>query len=276
MDLRQIEYFLAVVDHGGVTRAAWAIRVAQPSVSQALRAMERDLGVELFHRTGRGVVLTPAGRALVEPARQVLADASTARAAVVDVAGLAAGRLDVAAHAALMMDPLLPAVVELRRRYPGVAVRILEPRDDEDTARLLRSGRCELALAYLPVPDAVLPPDADVPDGPLPLKALDGVPIIGVHGPGALRTVVVSALRDAGAAMPRGVVTRHREAVVPMVMAGAGAAFVTRWYADEAARRGAVVRSLDPPLGCAYALLRPSGRLSPAAQVLVGLLEPDS
>jgi len=59
-------------------------------------------------------------------------------------------------------------------------------------------------------------------------------------------------------------------------MAGAGAAFVTRWYADEAARRGAVVRSLDPPLGCAYALLRPSGRLSPAAQVLVGLLEPDS
>ncbi|MGW5147745.1 LysR family transcriptional regulator [Rhodococcus koreensis] len=49
MDLRQMEYFLAVVDHGGVNRAAAALRVAQPSLSQAVRRLEKDLGTELFH-----------------------------------------------------------------------------------------------------------------------------------------------------------------------------------------------------------------------------------
>ncbi|GAA5114151.1 LysR family transcriptional regulator [Pseudonocardia adelaidensis] len=72
MDLRQLEYFLAVVEHGGVHRAA-ALHVAQPSLSQSLRRLERDLQADLFHRVGRGLVLAPAGEALIGPARQMLA-----------------------------------------------------------------------------------------------------------------------------------------------------------------------------------------------------------
>ncbi|GGW47903.1 hypothetical protein GCM10010320_30460 [Streptomyces caelestis] len=62
MDIRQLEYFLAIVDRGGFNRAASALYVSQPSLSQTVRALERDLGSELFHRIGRRAVLTEAGR----------------------------------------------------------------------------------------------------------------------------------------------------------------------------------------------------------------------
>src|SRR5690348_7877406 len=72
LEVRQLEYFLAVHDHGGVTRAAKALHLSQPSLSQAIRSLERQLRTELFLRVGRGLVLAPAGQALLEPARQVL------------------------------------------------------------------------------------------------------------------------------------------------------------------------------------------------------------
>src|SRR5690348_10161914 len=96
MDSRQLEYFLAVVDHGGMSAAAAALHLSQPSLSQAIRGLERDLGVPLFHRVGRRVVPSAAGEALVPPARQVLRDLRTARASVDAVRGLDGGRLDIA------------------------------------------------------------------------------------------------------------------------------------------------------------------------------------
>ena len=89
MDLRRLRLFLAVVDQGGMTRAAEAEFVSQPSVSQAIRELEHELGTDLFDRVGRQVILTPAGEALVGPARQALRDVETGRAAVAAVAGLA-------------------------------------------------------------------------------------------------------------------------------------------------------------------------------------------
>ena len=74
MELRQIEYFLAVVEHGGIGGASVSLGVTQPTVSQALRALERELGVQLFHRIGRGMVPSAAGRALVGSARQIVRD----------------------------------------------------------------------------------------------------------------------------------------------------------------------------------------------------------
>ena len=97
MELRQLRYVLAVVDHGGFTRAAAAEHIAQPSLSQAIRVLERELGVELFYRLGRRVTLTPAGEAIIGPARQVLRDLATVHAVVADVQGLRAGHLDMVA-----------------------------------------------------------------------------------------------------------------------------------------------------------------------------------
>ena len=70
MDLRRLRLFLAVVDGGGMTRAAEAEHVSQPSVSQAIRELETELGTPLFHRVGRRVVLTAAGEAGPGPAEE--------------------------------------------------------------------------------------------------------------------------------------------------------------------------------------------------------------
>jgi DNA-binding transcriptional LysR family regulator len=93
MDVRRLEYFLAIVDSGGFNRAASALYMSQPSLSQAVRALERDLGSEPFHRIGRPVVLTEAGRALIEPARAAVRSLETARASVASVHELRTGRL---------------------------------------------------------------------------------------------------------------------------------------------------------------------------------------
>jgi DNA-binding transcriptional LysR family regulator len=71
MDARQLEYFLAIVEHGGFRAATSHLHIAQSSLSQAIAGLERELGVALFHRMGRKVVLSDAGHELVGPARQV-------------------------------------------------------------------------------------------------------------------------------------------------------------------------------------------------------------
>jgi DNA-binding transcriptional LysR family regulator len=163
MDLRRLEYFLAVVEHGRVTVAANELHVAQPSLSQAIRALERELGAELFVRNGRGLTPTPAGLALVEPARRVLRDLAAAKAAVGDVIELAAGRLDIAAHDRLGYDPLAPVLAAFHRRHGGVPVRLHEPRTEDELVRMLVDGRCELALAYLAQPLRPTPADEPAP-----------------------------------------------------------------------------------------------------------------
>src|SRR5271165_1022449 len=97
MNERRLRAFLAVVDEGTVTAAAERLHVAQPSLSQTLRALERELATELFHRVGRGLVLSSAGRELVGPARAALRALEQARAAVADVTGVEAGSLELTA-----------------------------------------------------------------------------------------------------------------------------------------------------------------------------------
>jgi DNA-binding transcriptional LysR family regulator len=291
VELRQIECFLAVVEHGGVTSAAAALHLAQPSVSQTIRGLERDLGVELFNRKGRRLTPTPAGQALVAPARRVLHDLSVARAAVDGVLDLAAGWLTVAAHDVLALEPLTSVLAAFHGRHPGVPVRLLVPRDEDHLIRLVDDGRCEVAVTYLPVRHeglrlnqlgtqevcAILDPRAaDAPD-PLPVRRLDGVPVItGMHGPEALDTAIDAAMRSAGVRLRPAVLTRHREAVIPLVLAGAGVGFASGGYADEAIRAGATVRRLDPPVRCAFGLLHRPGSLSPAARGFLSVLREES
>ena len=88
-----MQYFLAVVDEGGVRAAADKLFVAQPSISQSIRSLERSVGSDLFTRTGRRLKLTAAGEALVSPARQVLHWLELSRANVEAVSGLRRGRI---------------------------------------------------------------------------------------------------------------------------------------------------------------------------------------
>src|SRR5882757_8519745 len=93
MELRQLAYFEAVVRHGGFSRAAEQLNIAQPAVSAQVRRLERELGAALLERTTSRVRLTPAGELVLARARSALAQVEGARA---DLAELAAGRIDLA------------------------------------------------------------------------------------------------------------------------------------------------------------------------------------
>src|SRR3954454_1214386 len=141
MDARQLTAFLAVVEHGTVTRAAPAVHVSQPALSQTIRALELELGTQLFHRIGRRLVLTAAGEAMVGPARQVVRDLELARRAVTDVAGVAGGSLDLTLLPTLAVDPAAQLVGGFRLAHPGVAIRLSAPEGTADALGRITDGR---------------------------------------------------------------------------------------------------------------------------------------
>ena len=283
MDERRLRYFLAVVDEGGVTRAAKHLRVAQPSLSQALRAFERELGVELFHRTGRSMKLTAAGEALVGPARRALRDLVEARAAVAGVRQLSAGSVQVAALATLAVDPMAPLIGRFRARYPGVRVDVLESDSADGVGELLRRGECELGAAHLPLTgeDLVTWPlgeqellvafAADYPEDGVPVEPLTLSEIQFVVAPPgtSTRRLLEEALASVGVTPLIGVQTEAREAIVPLVLAGAGAALLPASLAHEARRRGATIRSVTPPITRNVGLVHRRGPLSAAAHAFL-------
>lgn len=146
-----MEYFLAVVENKGINGAAAALGVAQPTVSQALRGLERELGVRLFHRIGRGMVLSAAGRSLVGPSRQVLRDVAAAAEQLTASDGAIVGRLDIMAFPALTSGTIVDLIAEFCRRYPQARVRFSELEREDDLESLIRDGHCEFAVAHLPL-----------------------------------------------------------------------------------------------------------------------------
>ena len=290
MDLRQLGYVVAIVDHGGFTRAADALHIAQPSLSQAVRTLEAELGAALFHRTGRTVVLTAAGEALLGPARQALRDADNARAAVAEVVGLAAGHLDVVCLPTLAVFPVAEVVGQFRRDHPLVTVRLAEPEDASSVADRVRTGISEVGFAELPLPAddlethelashdflAVLPP-GDATGGPrrprrLSLRSLATMPLITTPVGTSMRHQIDGAFAAAGLTPNLAVETDHREVIVALVLAGAGAAILPRPVAESAAARGATVRDITPEIRRRVGLVHRRGRLSPAAEAFVRLV----
>jgi len=283
MDERKLRYFLAVIDDGSVTRAAGRLHVAQPSLSQALKALEVELGATLFHRVGRRLRPSAAGQALIPAARQVVRDIDTARATVAEVSNLAAGTLDVAALATLAVDPLADLIGHFRSLYPRVAVNVAEPDNAAGLGSLVRDGSSEIGLAHLPVPEEglvvyelgtqelllVLPPGSETSGGPLPAASLGDIPLV-LSPPGtSTRLLLEQALAQAQIVPKIAVQVSSREAIVPLVLAGAGAALLPAQIAGEAARRGAITRSAQPPITRKIGLVHRVGPLSPAAGAFV-------
>ncbi|CAM3637263.1 LysR family transcriptional regulator [Tsukamurella ocularis] len=291
MEFRQLEQFLAVVDHGGLVRAAAALHIAQPSLSQTIRGLERELRTALFHRVGRGLVLTVTGEALVAPARQLMRDVDTARASVAEVSGIRSARLDLAAMGG-PLEMLLPVLSDFRRRYPDVVIGLVTPTMETELVRRIIEGRSE--LGFLPLPEDVdtsdprsgvefdllgiepivlmTPPGhgEELPD-PLPLDLLPDLPVVAAP-PGARgRGLVEEALRAAGVRTRVGVVTEHRYTQAALVAGGLGIAFVPAGQAGPGHQAGAVVRHLTPPVVVPFGIARRSGFLSPAARAFRAL-----
>lgn len=145
MELRQLEYFVAVAEEENFTRAAERVHISQSGVSAQVRQLEHDLGASLFDRSGRSVRLTPAGTAALRHARSALAAADAVRQAVDEVNGLIRGRLVVGMVTACTVTPLFDALSALHHQHPGVEMVLLEDTSDRLVERL-RAGTVDLAL----------------------------------------------------------------------------------------------------------------------------------
>ena len=262
MDVRQLKFFLAVVDHGGFSRAAEHLMIAQPSLSQAIASFERDLGSPLFHRVGRGVVLSEAGKALVGPARVVLRDVDEATAAMRELRGLRGGRLDLITMPSPGMEPLTTILTAFAGEYPDVTINAEAGFTPEEVLTAVRSGICEIGILGSPEPTRaadlnvialesqplvlISGPTDSAGNGPdIHREDLDGYRLI-VSQRGSLMRALVDEVIAEGTDITVAAEVAHRTSILPMVLSGLGRAVMPSSWTESARRAGAVVQRIVP------------------------------
>ncbi|MFD1938979.1 MULTISPECIES: LysR family transcriptional regulator [Nonomuraea] len=145
MELRQLEYFVAVAEEQNFTRAAERVHISQSGVSAQIRRLERELGAELFDRSARNATLTVAGKAALQHARAALAAAGAVGQSVGEVADLIRGRLTIGMVIGCTITPLFDALAAFHRAHPGVELSLLEDNSDR-LVEGVRAGALDLAL----------------------------------------------------------------------------------------------------------------------------------
>jgi len=120
LDLRRLRVLVEVARQGSIAAAAESLSFVPSAVSQQIAALERELGVELTTRVGRGIALTHAGRLLVEHAEELLGRLARAEEAVRQLGGLGSGRLRLAAFTSAGATIVPGALATLARRHPGL------------------------------------------------------------------------------------------------------------------------------------------------------------
>lgn len=143
--LRQLQFFIAAAEAGSVTGAARALSISQSSVTEAIRALEDDLGVTLFDRMARGLEITHKGSAFLRHARQILADVATARSAFRDEEETARGRLSLGVTSLVAGYVLSDILSRFRRAHPQVDLNVTEDNGDY-LQHLLIGGELDVAV----------------------------------------------------------------------------------------------------------------------------------
>jgi DNA-binding transcriptional LysR family regulator len=274
MELRQLEYFVAVVEEASFTRAAERVLVAQSGVSAQVRRLERELGVELLERGPRRVTPTEAGAAVLPFARAALAAVADVRSAVEELTGLLRGHVRIgmitAGPAVLVADLL----ARFHEAHPAVEISLVES-DSDSLLAGVRSGELDLACASL----------AGAPEG-VETRVLIDAPIVAAVAPShALASRSSLALEELAAhpliCLPRGTGIRSILEATGVRVRVAFEASDTGVLAELAAR-GLGVAILPEPAAQGLHVLtlglrgrialcwRAGGPSSPAARALVG------
>ena len=147
MELRQLRYFVAIADHGSLSKAALVLHVAQPALTQQLRQLEEELGAQLLHRSAQGVLSTDAGKVFYEHAQAILKQVADAKSAVTQSATRPSGGVTLGLPHSISGALALPLLTAARAQYPEITLQLTE----ELTGNLseqLKSGRVNLALLF--------------------------------------------------------------------------------------------------------------------------------
>ncbi|SFE41571.1 DNA-binding transcriptional regulator, LysR family [Actinacidiphila alni] len=288
MQFQQLAYFVAVADTRHFTRAAEAVHVSQPSLSQQIRALENELGAPLFSRARGNIALTDAGEALLPLARRILADADTARHEVLELAQLRRGRVRLGATPSLCTGLLPDVLRDFHDRHPGVQL-LIEEGGSHDLVRELARGALDLALVVLPLPSpspalttvelfqedlvAVSAADAEPLRSPARISDLKGRPMVMFRHGYDLRDLTLAACRSAGFEPYLTVEGGEMDAVLGFVRAGLGLGVVPSMVASRAGHDLRVTPLARPGLRRAIALAHRSDVAPPrAARVLQQVL----
>lgn len=285
MDARQLRYFLAVVDEGGISKAADKLFIAQPSLSQAVSTLERDLGVPLFHRIGRRLVLSDAGRELIGPARVVLRDLENARASVQAVRQLRAGTVDLITMPSPGIEPLTSILAAFAHQYPRVTVNSKAAFVPDEVVRSVRSGDSEIGV--LGSETLFKATDLDVvqlesqplvlicgsapqapPAGDVARTDLTGMRLI-VSQRGSLMRALVDDILASGVDITIAVEVAHRTSILPMVTEGIGHAIMPSSWTRTALQAGATVHRIVPESYLHVSMISRTTDLTPPAESLI-------
>lgn len=263
MHFQQLAYFVAVAEARHFTRAAEEVHVSQPSLSQQIKALENELGAELFSRARGNIALTDAGEALLPLARRILADADTARHEVQELVQLRRGRIRLGATPSVCTG-LLPEVLRaFHGAHPGIQL-LIEEGGSHDLVRQLARGALDLALLVLPLPaaspalttvellheDLVVVSSASRPapgrQGSVCVADLENEPLVMFRHGYDLRELTVAACRAEGFEPSFTVEGGEMDAVLGFVRAGLGIAVVPHMVAVRAGQ-GLRTTPLAPP-----------------------------
>jgi DNA-binding transcriptional LysR family regulator len=285
VELRQLEYFVAVAKHRHFGRAAEAVYVSQPALSQQVQRLEAELGIALLRRTSRGVELTPAGEDLLGRAEAILAEVTKVRGVMDEHAGVVRGAVRVAATTADALH--LPDVLAgFHREHPGVRLALRHASASEVLA-LLRRGAVDLAVLSLggepvdgltvtPLADepvrAIAPPDEPFGADAVAIADLRGRPFV-LGEPGtALRATVMAACQEHGFSPVPLLEVSDPATVRFLVSAGLGVSLVPQSWLDQPGPPVSVAALIEPAPRHALSLLS-AGELPPAGRLLKDALQ---
>ena len=262
MDTDHLANFLVLAESGTMTRAAERLHLSQPAISGQLKRLEQELGVALFHRQARGLVLTSAGEAFRRHAADALAQLEAARAAIGAEGSLAAGAIAIGGGAT-STTCLLPSILgAFHRDHPGIRFTIREA-PSRTIAEAVLAGELDLGLVTLPIPGGASAQALEVtpwlsdelvllvpPEHPLGKRRrfrwrdLRDQPLIAFESGSAVRELLDRRLANEGVQAAVVMELRAIASIANMVAAGIGLGFVSRFAAE--AERG--LRCADGPL----------------------------
>lgn len=280
MDIRQLRYFLAIVEHGSFTRAARGLNVAQPALSLHVRNMEDALGTRLLERSRSGVTPTEAGALLARRASALLDDLARTQDDIRTLDADPAGVVRIGLSGTISGIVALPLIQAARTQYPRIKLTIAEAMSGF-LADWLSDGRVDIAVLYEasrergvvsePLVEEELvvlwPGDTHCPEE-MGLAGLRDVPMVVPSGAHGLRAHIDAALGDVGIAPNVAIEIDSYINIKRLVMAGFGASILPRHAVLDEVQAGtlAVSRIEDPGLWRAAHLIYPSGRPVTRAQ----------
>ncbi|HKQ82129.1 MAG TPA: LysR substrate-binding domain-containing protein [Steroidobacteraceae bacterium] len=297
IELRHLRYFIAVAEEGHITRAAERLGIQQPPLSLQIRALERELDVQLFRRVPRGVELTPAGTALLEHARAVLDQVDRAMAITRRTARGEQGRLVIGFTSSTPFHPFVPRIIRAFRELSPLVSLQLEESGSSELVQALRGEEIDAAFIRSPVADidgllvrplleesmiAALPtahPLATVRNAmssPLALAQLANETFILYKRPGGpgLYDAIITACRGAGFSPRVGQEAPRILSTLNLVAAGLGVSIVPESL-SRLQMDGVLYRPLsdDPPLHAPLILACRRGEQSAAVQRFIDLVQ---